>query len=70
MTDMWNAFLQDESGQGLVEYVLIIAMVAIGLIAVLGLFRNDIGALFGRIAGDLGDAPGTAPTTYPAGTTP
>ena len=39
-------FMQDESGQGLVEYVLVIAMVAIGLIAIMLFFRNAIGNEF------------------------
>lgn len=57
MKDMWNAFLQDESGQGLVEYVLIIALVAVGLIAVMTLFRNAIGGVFNNITGRLEAAP-------------
>lgn len=57
MKDMWNAFLQDESGQGLVEYVLIIALVAVGLIAVMGLFRDSIGDVFTAIKGELDAAP-------------
>jgi pilus assembly protein Flp/PilA len=36
---LWN----DESGQGLVEYALIIALVAVGLIAILLVLRNSVG---------------------------
>ncbi len=43
MKELWQSFLSDESGQGLVEYVLIIALVAIGLVAVMLIFRNAIG---------------------------
>ena len=32
MHDVWQAFWSDETGQGLVEYALIIALVAVGLI--------------------------------------
>lgn len=59
MMDLWNRFIADESGQGLVEYVLIIALVAIGLIAVMILFRDSIGRIFDRIAGTLDDSPTT-----------
>lgn len=57
MLDLWNAFVEDESGQGLVEYVLIIALVAIGLIAVMIVFRNSIGGIFDAISGQLNAAP-------------
>jgi pilus assembly protein Flp/PilA len=60
MLDHWNAFVEDESGQGLVEYVLIIALVAIGLIAVMIVFRNSIGGIFDNISGELNNAPANA----------
>lgn len=65
MKDLWSSFIADESGQGLVEYVLIIALVAIGLIAVMIVFRNSIGGIFDRIAGTLDASP---TTTYGSGT--
>lgn len=46
MTALLGRFMKDESGQGMVEYALIVALVAIGLIAILTIFRNEIGALF------------------------
>jgi pilus assembly protein Flp/PilA len=57
MKELWNNFLADESGQGLVEYVLIIALVAIGLIAVMLVFRNSIGGIFDAISDTLDTAP-------------
>jgi pilus assembly protein Flp/PilA len=48
----------DESGQGLVEYALIIALVAIGLIAILTVLRNSIGTVFKTAATQLNNAPG------------
>lgn len=60
MRELWNNFVKDESGQGLVEYVLIIALVAIGLIAVMLVFRNQIGGIFDTISGELNDAPAEA----------
>jgi len=59
MRTFWN----DESGQGLTEYALIIALVAVALIAVLIIFRNQIGGVFDRASGELNNAPGTG---YPA----
>jgi Flp pilus assembly pilin Flp len=57
--------MKDESGQGLVEYALIIALVAIGLIAILVVFRNEIGKVFQKSANELHNAPANsfAPTT-------
>jgi pilus assembly protein Flp/PilA len=59
MRELWNNFVADESGQGLVEYVLIIALVAIGLIAIMVIFRNSIGGIFKTISTELDNAPGT-----------
>lgn len=49
----WNRFSSHESGQGLVEYVLIIALIAIGLIAAILMFRSAIGRVFGDTADTL-----------------
>jgi pilus assembly protein Flp/PilA len=57
MRAMVNSFMKDESGQGLVEYALIIALVAIGLIAILVLFRNAIGNVFNTSKNSLNNAP-------------
>ncbi len=57
MKALWNRFWSDESGQGLVEYVLIIALVAIGLTLVMLLFRNSIGNIFDVISDTLNTAP-------------
>jgi pilus assembly protein Flp/PilA len=59
MKSLWNAFWSDESGQGLVEYALIIALVAVGLIAILLVLRNSIGNVFNNAATQLNNAPAT-----------
>ena len=59
MSKWFKSFWADESGQGLTEYALIIALVSIGLIVILIIFRNAIGAVFKNIAERLGNAPGT-----------
>ena len=48
---------QDDTGQGLVEYALIIALVAVGLIAILLVLRNSIGNVFNNAATQLNNAP-------------
>jgi Flp pilus assembly pilin Flp len=53
LENLWN----DDAGQGLVEYVLIIALVAIGLIAIITVFRNAIGRIFKVISDTLNAAP-------------
>ncbi len=46
---LWN----DESGQGLVEYALIIALVSVVLVVALNALAIDIGAVFTKISGSL-----------------
>ncbi len=46
--------LRDEKGQGLTEYALIIALVAIVAVAALTLLGGQIDAIFGSITGALG----------------
>lgn len=43
MRALLDRFVADESGQGLIEYSLIVALVATALIAILVLFRNSVG---------------------------
>jgi Flp pilus assembly pilin Flp len=42
LRNLWS----DESGQGLTEYALLIALVSLGLILLLGGYRNAIGNVF------------------------
>ena len=60
MTSLWQTFWSDESGQGLVEYALIIALVAVGLIAILLVLRNSVGNVFNNAAEQLNNAPTSA----------
>ena len=45
--------LKDEEGQGMVEYGLIIAVVAIAAIVALGLMSDEISVLFGKVTAAL-----------------
>ena len=64
MSNVLAKFWNDESGQGLTEYALIIALVAVGLIGILVLFRNEIGNVFNRAKTELNAAP-AAPYVAP-----
>ena len=55
MTRIIN-FLRNESGQDLVEYVLIIALIALGATVLMKGVSSEINAVFGLISSDLGDS--------------
>jgi pilus assembly protein Flp/PilA len=63
MTQLVKSFWADESGQGLVEYALILALVAIGLFLVLVFLRDEIGNIFVNIGNKLKEAPTNSFTT-------
>lgn len=48
-------FLAREDGQGLLEYALLIALVAIVIVVILGLFGQQLGELFDEIVECLPD---------------
>jgi Flp pilus assembly pilin Flp len=48
---------QDESGQDMSEYALLVALVGIGLIAITLVFRDAIGGVFQATADQLDAAP-------------
>jgi len=50
----FNKIFKNEKGQGLTEYALIIALVAIVAVAALTLLGGEIDAIFNSIVGDLG----------------
>jgi len=52
-----RALWSDNSGQGPVEYAQSIAVVAVGLIAILLVLRNSIGNVFNNAATQLNNAP-------------
>jgi pilus assembly protein Flp/PilA len=63
MKGLFTSLWKDESGQGLTEYALIIALVAIGLIIVLVAFRDEIANVFNRIRTTLSNAPTNTAST-------
>ncbi|MCB9475289.1 MAG: Flp family type IVb pilin [Deltaproteobacteria bacterium] len=46
-------FLSDERGQGMTEYIIILVLVAIGVIAVVMAFGDKIEAMFTKATTDL-----------------
>ncbi len=47
-------FLPREEGQGLVEYALILVLVAVAVIGLLGILGTSVGDIFDQITGELG----------------
>jgi Flp pilus assembly pilin Flp len=50
-------FLREEDGAAIAEYGLLLAIVAVGLIAVLTAFRDEIGEWWGRLTTKLSTQP-------------
>lgn len=48
-----KVFAQDESGQGMVEYGLIIGLVAIALVVTITALNGSLGGIFNNIKGKL-----------------
>ena len=57
MLSLFERFWIEDTGQGLTEYALILALVSVGLIAIMVVFRDAIGGIFSRIAEVLESAP-------------
>jgi len=56
MKALVNSFVRDDSGQSLVEYGLVIALVALAVVGALIIFSGKIVSLFGRIGTGLDNA--------------
>lgn len=53
MKNIWKKFMSEESGQGMVEYGLIIALIAVVLIVALGLVTGALQDTFAAITNAL-----------------
>jgi len=53
----WARFRDEERGQGLVEYALIIAVVALGVILAIVFLRDQINNLFNKAGSELSTQP-------------
>ncbi len=63
MKKMMNWLKQEESGQGMVEYGLIIGVVAVVLIGALIALRGQIGGIFDRVGSAMSSATATTSST-------
>jgi pilus assembly protein Flp/PilA len=55
-----RALHQDESGQDLIEYALVAALIAFGAVAAMGTLANDINSAFSVIGSKLNSATGVS----------
>lgn len=53
LLELWVSFQNRERGQGLVEYALIIALVAILLVGALTALKGQLSTVFSNISGNL-----------------
>ncbi|TEB12142.1 Flp/Fap pilin component [Pelotomaculum sp. FP] len=53
MAKLWNLFLSEESGQGMVEYGLIVALIAVMVVGTLKIIGEDLLAKFNTISDHL-----------------
>ena len=55
---MLKNFYNDESGQGMVEYGLLVALIAVAAIAAIRVIGGSLSTMFNSVAGDLEGAAG------------
>lgn len=53
-----NSLWKDEGGQTFVEYAVILAVISLGMIVALGLFRGELENVYQTITDQLAAAPG------------
>ena len=58
MSKFVTRFLKDESGATAIEYGLIAAIVGVGIVAALGLLKNNLSSTFGTVGDKLTGAAG------------
>jgi len=56
LKQMLRNLVKDESGQDLIEYALIAALIALGAVAAMGSLATSIGGAFNSVGNKLGNA--------------
>ncbi len=56
MMQLLKSLVADESGQDLIEWALVAAMVALGSVAVMKSYKTDLGSVFNQIGNQLTNA--------------
>ncbi len=56
MMNKMNSLIRSEEGQGMTEYIIIVALIAIAAIGVVTIFGNNLRVLFTNSANALGGA--------------
>jgi pilus assembly protein Flp/PilA len=59
MMDLARKFWNDESGQGLAEYALLLGLIVIGVVAIITGMGTSIKTIFGKANNDLKTAAGS-----------
>jgi Flp pilus assembly pilin Flp len=54
LQNTWFDLRDREDGQGFVEYLTLVALIAIALFAALIFFRDQLGTIFSKITDDIG----------------
>lgn len=49
MASLWNMCVAEESGQGMVEYGLILALIAVAVVAILSTMGDRLGNIFNKV---------------------
>jgi Flp pilus assembly pilin Flp len=62
-----KSFLRDQEGQGMTEYIIIVAIIAIAAIAVITLFGQNLRALFAASSNALGGSEDTSVSSAGSG---
>ena len=59
MKKLFNTFLQEEQGQDLVEYALLLAFIALAATTLLSGMKTSITNIFTKVSGDLATGAGS-----------